>query len=101
MRKGGAEMPHLTVDEILNFVSLTELNNEARELSATVNSHIRKCKKCLKIVRAFQLIYDEFSELNMRGDFKGFISENISNIKVENEQSAEIVEALNEFDGFR
>ena len=59
-----------SVDEILNFVSLTELNNESIELSATVNGHIRKCEKCLKLVRSFQMIYDEFSRLNVGGDFK-------------------------------
>lgn len=41
-KKMGAEMEHLTVDEIIEFVSLTELNNEAINLFASVNGHIRK-----------------------------------------------------------
>lgn len=94
-------MKHLTVDEILNFVSLTELNNESIELSAAVNGHIRKCKKCLKLVRAFQMIYDEFSRLNVGGDFKDFITENLSVLKNENKQSVEVANALDEIDGFR
>ena len=87
-------MKHLTVDEILNFVSLTELNNESI-------GHIRKCEKCLKLVRAFQMIYDEFSRLNVGGDFKDFITENLSVLKNENKQSVEVANALDEIDGFR
>lgn len=94
-------MKHLTVDEILNFVSLTELNNESIELSVAVNGHIRKCEKCLKLVRAFQMIYDEFSRLNVGGDFKDFITENLSVLKNENKQSVEVANALDEIDGFR
>lgn len=94
-------MKHLTVDEILNFVSLTELNNESIELSAAVNGHIRKCEKCLKLVRAFQMIYDEFSRLNVGGNFKDFITENLSVLKNENKQSVEVANALDEIDGFR
>lgn len=94
-------MKHLTVDEILNFVSLTELNSESIELSATVNGHIRKCEKCLKLVRAFQMIYDEFAKLNAGGGFKEFITENLSEIKNANKQSVEVANALEEIDGFR
>lgn len=94
-------MKHLTVDEILSFVSLAELNSESIELSATVNGHIRKCEKCLNLVRAFQMIYDEFAVLNVGGDFKDFLSENISEIKKGNKQSIEVVNALDEINGFR
>ena len=94
-------MKHLTVDEILDFVSLTELNNESIELSAAVNGHIRKCEKCLKLLRAFQMIYDEFSRINVGGDFKGFITENLSELKNENNQSVEVVNAIDEIDVFR
>ena len=54
-------MEHLTVDEIIEFVSLTKMDSKAIELSATVNGHIRKCEKCLEQVRAFQKIHDEFT----------------------------------------
>ena len=71
-------MNHLTVDDIINFVSLSEMNKEAMELSAAVNGHIRKCEKCLERVRAFQLIYDEFSKLNSSGNFRKYISKTAS-----------------------
>ena len=67
-------MNHLTVEEIIDFVSLSEMTEEAVELSATVNGHIRKCDKCLALVRAFQMVHDEFSSLNTSEDVKKYIS---------------------------
>ena len=55
-------MKHLTADEILEFVSLSKLDDEAIRLSAAVNGHIRQCEKCRKLVSAFQLIQDEMSK---------------------------------------
>lgn len=70
-------MNHLTVDDIIRFVSLTELNDEAIKLSAAVNGHIRKCGKCLERVRAFQMIYDEFSAVETKADFRKYVLESI------------------------
>lgn len=94
-------MEHLNVDDIISFVSLPELNSKATELSATVNGHIRECEKCLKLVRAFQMIYDEFSMLNDRGDFRKYISENTSEADNENDNAVKLRYAPDEFDGFR
>ena len=58
-------------------------------------------KKCLKLVRAFQLIYDEFLRFNVGVDFKDFITGNLSVLKNESKQSVEVVSALDEIDGFR
>ena len=52
-------MKHLTVDAMIDFVSLTELNREAIELSTVVNGHIRTCRTCRERVSAFQVIFDE------------------------------------------
>lgn len=60
-------MKHLTVDEIIQFVSLTELNSRAIRLSAAVNGHIRGCAECLKLVRAFQMTHDGFQGLAAEG----------------------------------
>ncbi len=94
-------MKHLTVDEMLDFVSLTELNNESIQRSAAVNGHIRKCEKCLKLVRSFQLIYDEFSRLNAEVNFKDFITENLSELRNENEETVEVSNELDETDMYR
>ena len=92
-------MKHLTVDEMINFVSLTELNAEALMLSATVNEHIRNCDKCLKRVQAFQLIYDEFAKLQGSGDFKNFILSKLQSTQTQ--PVAEETQSLqDELDGY-
>ncbi len=62
-------MGHLTVDRIIRFVSMKQLNRESLALAGAVNGHIRKCAQCRKLVNAFQLIYDEFTLLKIDGDF--------------------------------
>lgn len=69
-------MNHLTFEEIIAFVSFTEINQETIALSAAVNGHIRTCDKCLRLVRAFQLIYDEFTALNTDVDFIKYVLDN-------------------------
>ena len=90
-------MEHLTVDEIIDFISLTELNNEAIVLSSAVNGHIRKCKDCLKLVKSFQIIYDEFSARNNSEEFRKFVSEEILTEK----EKLKLNTKTEEFDGSR
>ena len=89
-------MKHLTVDQIIEFVSLTELNGEAIKLSAAVNGHIRRCGKCLELVRAVQSIYDEFSKLHAGVDFKRYLSE-----AVLSEDAEHTVNIQDTLEGFR
>ena len=92
-------MEHLSIDKIIAFVSLTELNSEAINLSADVNSHIRECKKCLELVRSFQMIYDEFSQTEMKIDFRKYIKNTFSKQK-NNKVTVEIVDS-EDYDDFR
>lgn len=43
-------MTHLTVEEIIEFVSFDKLNAETLALSTKVNEHIWSCPSCLKKV---------------------------------------------------
>ncbi len=52
-------MTHLTVDEIIEFVSFNALNKENLALAAKVNGHIRSCKSCFEKVSSFQTVYDK------------------------------------------
>lgn len=92
-------MEHLTIDEVLDFVSMTELNAESIRLSAAVNGHIRKCDRCLKLVQSFQLLYDEFSRLQLNGGFKAFAVDNMSRGGTKKPVVADA--ATTEMDGFR
>ena len=51
-------MDHLKMDDIIEFVSLVELNDESKKLIAEVNTHIARCAECRALVRSFQAVYD-------------------------------------------
>ena len=44
-------MNHLTIEEIIEFVSLSEFNAEAVRLASAVNTHIVRCEQCLRLVQ--------------------------------------------------
>ena len=83
-------MNHLSVDDIIKFVSMTELNDEALALSACVTAHIRECDECLELVRSFQLIYDEFTRLKSEKTFKKYLIEDANLEKLSNEISNDL-----------
>lgn len=97
-------MEHLTVDDIIEFVSLTEFDSKSLTLSATVIGHIRKCGRCLEHVRAFQTIYDEFSRLNTSVSFREYAKNVVTDISKDvnqNKKAFEEFEESQEFDFFR
>ncbi len=59
---------HLTVDQIIDFVSMTNTGECSRELIDTVNNHICECADCRKTLRAFITVADEFKRLSKSGD---------------------------------
>ncbi len=67
-------MNHLTVNEIIEFVSLEELNDVTLEFCSHVNGHIRECEECRKLVNAFQAVYDEFCRLGNAKDFEEYLN---------------------------
>ena len=52
-------MDHLKLDDVIEFVSLVELNDESKKLISKVNTHIARCAECREMVRSFQAVYDE------------------------------------------
>lgn len=78
-------MGHLTVDEMIDFVSLTNVDSDSLDLLSKVNGHIGKCRECRDRVRAFQAIYDEFEKLGIRNEIKKIIPENTIELVKEND----------------
>lgn len=66
-------MEHLTANEIISFVSLTENNEESIALCAYINGHIRKCEECRKTVNAFQFVYEEFCKMGNCNSFEEYL----------------------------
>lgn len=61
-------MTHLTLDEIMEFVSLNELNEESMQLISMVNTHIAECDECRELVRSYQLVYDGLMHADLDAD---------------------------------
>ena len=66
-------MTHLTVDEIITFVSMEKLDTEGIELLKKVNEHIRECPECMRKVQAYQLVYDELETMCTGSKFKEYV----------------------------
>ena len=66
-------MSHLTVDELIDFVSETELNEQTVALFASVNGHIRRCENCRRLTNALQTLHDEFTRLCLKEDFRQYL----------------------------
>ena len=51
-------MKHLTVEELIDFVSARQLDADYLSLAARVTEHVRRCDSCLGRLNAFQLVSD-------------------------------------------
>ena len=49
-------MTHLSVEEMIDFVSFEKLTEENIALAKKVNEHICSCKECFQKVSAFQTV---------------------------------------------
>ena len=68
-------MNHLTFEEIVQYVSLKKLNEEAFLLASKVDTHIRECEPCLELVRAVRSIHDEFVKEKRGCDVRALFDE--------------------------
>ena len=60
---------HLTVEEMIDFVSINKLDEKSVSLAAKVNAHMMQCSECRKTVAAYQTVYDEFVRMGRNGLF--------------------------------
>lgn len=77
-------MKHLTVEDIINYVSFKTMNDTDLMHAANVVSHIRKCKDCLEKVKAFQLVYDKLAESGRSAELSAMTAEIINDSHREN-----------------
>lgn len=68
---------HLTVSELIEFVSADIADTSAQRMLVSVNTHIRSCPQCLERVRAFQVLHDELLRLGRKRKRLVFLSEPI------------------------
>lgn len=72
-------MKHVTVDEMIDFVSFEKIDRETIDLASKVNAHILKCESCRKKILAFQTIYDELLKLGKSEKFRELVKNRMSN----------------------
>lgn len=73
---------HLTANEIIEFVTLDQLNADSKKLLTRVNKHIRKCQKCFELVKSYQILYDELkSQKEQQPAFKMAIAKAAAEMK--------------------
>lgn len=68
---------HLTIDEILEFISFQKITPEAMTLVSRVNDHILECKDCFDKVSAFQLVQDKFEDGLLEKYSRGVLPEEV------------------------
>ncbi len=91
-------MTHLSVEEIIDFVSFNELSKDTIDLSAKVNQHICSCPKCFETVSAFQMVYDELCRIGNTSDAKKGIYQLVSENNMLEMNATELYEAMQSFD---
>lgn len=84
-------MNHLTIEEIIEFVSLSEFNAEAVRLASAVNTHIVRCEQCLRLVQAFQSVYGEFERMNRTDEFRKYAKELLLNAELTPEKTVQLI----------
>lgn len=80
-------MKHLTTEQIIGFVSLSELNSDSVKLCSAVNTHIRECEKCRKVVRAAMNIHDEFMRNGADREFSKYVTDILARQKPSKEKN--------------
>lgn len=51
-------MKHLTVEELIDFVTAREPDEQFLSLASRVTEHVRKCRSCLSRLNAFLVVSD-------------------------------------------
>ena len=82
-------MKHLTVEDIIDYVSFNTMEDANLMHAANVISHIRTCKECFERVRAFQLVYDKLMAEGKNPQLEAFTEDLIKEAFEENSRNVE------------
>lgn len=62
-------MEHLSIEEIIMYVTETKVNDDTLKLFSRVNGHIRNCPHCKEKLNSYELINDNLTNGNLMHDF--------------------------------
>ena len=83
-------MKHLTVDEMIDFVSFNKLDSESLALASKVNAHIFECDICRKKVKAFQIVYDKLEKMGKKEEFRSVFNNKMAGLEKKNQTKKQI-----------
>lgn len=52
-------LKHLTIEEIVKYVTANKVDIETLSLLSDVNAHLRECEECKKKIDAYQTLNDQ------------------------------------------
>ena len=61
-------MEHLTVEEIIKYVTANKVDRETVDLLSKVNGHIRTCPACEEGVSAFECVNEALEKATFEND---------------------------------
>lgn len=62
-------MEHLSIEEIIKYVTVNKVDKETLDLLSKVNGHIRICSFCREKVASFERVSDELKKVLLQNDF--------------------------------
>lgn len=62
-------MEHLSVEEIIKYVTVNNVDKETLDLLSKVNGHIRNCSSCKEKVDSYESINDELKKVTNENGF--------------------------------
>ncbi|MBQ8697225.1 MAG: hypothetical protein IJ519_05840 [Clostridia bacterium] len=70
-------MTHLTIDDVINYVSVKKADKTSLELISRVTAHITRCDRCLRRVDAFLTVGEELTRMSdgAHGELDGSLTE--------------------------
>lgn len=74
-------MTHLSIEEIIKYVTATKVDNETLDLLSKVNVHIRTCPSCREKLESYERVNDEFKKTGLQDGFNLNQSDDLNKIK--------------------
>lgn len=66
--KGGVILEHLSIEEIIEYVTANKVSKETLDLMSRVNGHIRICSSCREKIESYERINEKLIKESLIGD---------------------------------
>lgn len=63
-------LEHLSIEEIIKYITLNKVDRESLDLLSKVNGHIRNCPSCKEKVISYETLNDEIRKKILENGFE-------------------------------